>query len=158
MLIKDKYIKINIREYLALGADDDAGEPALDRLLSEFSCPKNPDVEHFLKNNCVEFTKKNQSVTYLVMSMEKGELLGYFTIALKPLTVRDEMISNTVKRKIKRVSEFDSQTNSYTMSAYLIAQLGKITQMAGIRKLQVRSFLNWHGVLLRICSIGEVGW
>lgn len=59
------------------------------------------------------------------MSMEKGELLGYFTIALKPLTVRDEMISNTVKRKIKRVSEFDSQTNSYTMSAYLIAQLGK---------------------------------
>lgn len=73
MLIKDKYIKINIREYLALGADDDAGEPALDRLLSEFSCPKNPDVEHFLKNNCVEFTKKNQSVTYLVMSMEKGE-------------------------------------------------------------------------------------
>ena len=125
MLIKDKYIKINIREYLALGADDDAGEPALDRLLSEFSCPKNPDVEHFLKSNCVQFTKKNQSVTYLVMSMEKGELLGYFTIALKPLTVRDEMISNTVKRKIKRVSEFDSQTNSYTMSAYLIAQLGK---------------------------------
>ena len=125
MLIKDKYIKINIREYLALGADDDAGEPALDRLLSEFSCPKNPDVEHFLKSNCVEFTKKNQSVTYLVMSMEKGEFLGYFTIALKPLTVRDEMISNTVKRKIKRVSEFDSQTNSYTMSAYLIAQLGK---------------------------------
>ncbi len=58
MLIKDKYIKINIREYLALGADDDAGEPALDRLLSEFSCPKNTDVEYFLKNNCVEFTKK----------------------------------------------------------------------------------------------------
>ena len=44
MLIKDKYIKINIREYLALGADDDAGEPALERLLSDFSCPKNPDV------------------------------------------------------------------------------------------------------------------
>lgn len=33
MLIKDKYIKINIHEYLALGADDDAKEPALDRLL-----------------------------------------------------------------------------------------------------------------------------
>ena len=35
MLIRDKYIKINIREYLASGADDDAGEPALDRLLSD---------------------------------------------------------------------------------------------------------------------------
>lgn len=65
MLIQDKYIKINIREYLALGADDDAGEPALDRLLSEFSCPKNPDVEHFLKNNCVEFTKKTSPLHIL---------------------------------------------------------------------------------------------
>ena len=57
--------------------------------------------------------------------MEDGALLGYFTIALKPLTVRDETVSNTAKRKIRRVSEFDEQTKSYTMSAYLIAQLGK---------------------------------
>ncbi|MCM1120307.1 MAG: GNAT family acetyltransferase [bacterium] len=125
MLIKDKYVKINIREYLALGTDDDAGEPALDRLLSDFSCPKNPDVELFLKKSAIEFTKKNQSVTYLVLSVDKGELLGYFTIALKPLTVRDETVSNTVKRKIKRISEFDEQTKSYTMAAYLIAQIGK---------------------------------
>ena len=125
MQIKDKYVKINIREYLALGTDEDAGEPALDRLLSDFSCPKNKDVENFLKKNSIEFTKKNQSVTYLVLSGENGELLGYFTIALKPLTVRDETVSNTAKRKIKRVSEFDAQTNSYTMSAYLIAQIGK---------------------------------
>ena len=47
MQIKDKYVKINIREYLALGTDEDAGEPALDRLLSDFSCPKNKDVENF---------------------------------------------------------------------------------------------------------------
>ena len=35
------------------------------------------------------------------------------------------MVSNTIKRKIMRVSEFDSQTQTYTMSAYLIEQLGK---------------------------------
>ena len=57
--------------------------------------------------------------------MDDGALVGYFTIALKPLTVRDETVSNTVKRKIKRISEFDEQTKSYTMSAYLIAQIGK---------------------------------
>lgn len=34
-------------------------------------------------------------------------------------------VSNTVKRKIKRISEFDEQTKSYTMAAYLIAQIGK---------------------------------
>jgi hypothetical protein len=52
-------------------------------------------------------------------------LVGYFTIALKPLTVRGERVSNTIKRKIMRVSDFDSRIQTYTMSAYLIAQLGK---------------------------------
>jgi hypothetical protein len=53
------------------------------------------------------------------------ELVGYFTLALKPLTVRGETVSNTVKRKLLRVSELDEQSQTYTMSAYLIAQLGK---------------------------------
>ena len=125
MLTKDKFFVINIREYLALGSDTEVGEPALIETLSEFSCPRNADVERFLKKNAIEFTKKNQSVTYLVFSLGNMELLGYFTIALKPLTVRGETVSNTVKRKLLRVSEFDMQTQSYTMSAYLIAQLGK---------------------------------
>ena len=51
--------------------------------------------------------------------------MGYFTIALKPLTVRGETVSNTVKRKLLRISELDEETQTYTMSAYLIAQLGK---------------------------------
>ena len=41
---------MNIREYLALGTDEEVGEvgePAIGRLLSDFSCQGNPDVEHF---------------------------------------------------------------------------------------------------------------
>lgn len=45
MPITDKFFAINIRKYLALGDDHEAGEPALIQLLSGFSCPKNPDVE-----------------------------------------------------------------------------------------------------------------
>ena len=52
-------------------------------------------------------------------------LVGYFTLALKPLTVRGETVSNTVKKKLLRVSEWDEKSDTYTMSAYLIAQLGK---------------------------------
>ena len=37
----DKFFAINIRKYLALGDDQEAGEPALVKLLSGFSCPKN---------------------------------------------------------------------------------------------------------------------
>ena len=56
MPITDKFFAINIRKYLALGDDHEAGESALIQLLSGFSCPKNPDVEHFLKKNAIEFT------------------------------------------------------------------------------------------------------
>lgn len=125
MSIKDSFFYINIRDYLALGTDDEAGEPELVRTISEFSCPQNPDVELFLKRNAIEFTKKSQSVTYLVFSVENKELLGYFTIALKPLSVRGETVSNTMKRKLLRISELDKDSDTYTMSAYLIAQLGK---------------------------------
>ena len=122
---KDKFFSVNIREYLTLGNDEEAGEPALVELLSGFSCPKNPDVERFLKNSAIEFTKKNQSVTYLVVSSEDIRLLGYFTLALKPLTVRGEAVSNTTRKKLLRVSELDEKSDTYTMSAYLVAQLGK---------------------------------
>ena len=79
----------------------------------------------FLKKNAVEFTKKSQSVTYLVFSVESKEMLGYFTLALKPLSVRGETVSKTTKRKLLRISELDEKSDTYTMSAYLIAQLGK---------------------------------
>ena len=124
MLQPDKYLVINIRKYLE-SHDPRLGEEDLAQVLSEFSCEKNPDVEMFLKKNAIEFTKKNQSITYIVLSIEDGELLGYFTIALKPLTVRGETVSNTVKKKLLRISELDEETQTYTMSAYLIAQLGK---------------------------------
>lgn len=124
MSITDKYQVTNIREYLG-NENPRIGEERLIQILSDFSCPKNPDVERFLKQSSIEFTKKNQSVTYLVFSTEDFKLLGYFTIALKPLTVRGETVSNTTKKKLLRVSELDKKSDTYTMSAFLIAQLGK---------------------------------
>ena len=124
MTEKNKYRIINIRRYIG-NENPELGEDELRQILSEFSCPMNPDVERFLKYSSIEFTKKNQSVTYLVFSVADGKLLGYFTLALKPLTVRGETVSNTVKRKLLRISELDKKSDTYTMSAYLIAQLGK---------------------------------
>ena len=124
MLETNKFSVINIRRYLN-SDNPKLGESRLLQVLSGFSCPKNPDVERFLQKSSIEFTKKNQSVTYLVFDVSSMELVGYFTIALKPLTVRGETVSNTVKKKLMRVSELDEQSQTYTMSAYLIAQLGK---------------------------------
>jgi len=125
MPANDKFFSINIREYFDFGNDKETGESILNRVLSGFSCPQNPDVERFLKNSSIEFTKKNQSVTYLVMSVANSKLLGYFTLALKPLAVRGETVSNQTRKKLARISELDEKSDTYTMSAYLIAQLGK---------------------------------
>ena len=115
----------NIREYLSVKDDKVLGEEELRKLLSEFSCDKNLDVERFLKEQSIEFTKKNQSVTYLVFANEDAALVGYFTIAIKPISVNADSFSNAMKRKIARVSELDESNGTYTLSAYLIAQLGK---------------------------------
>jgi len=94
-------------------------------LLSDFSCPENPDVEYFLLHNAIEFTKKDQSITYLVFDAEDASLVGYFSLTVKPISVQASNISKTMAKKLSRVSILDEETQSYTTAAYLIAQLGK---------------------------------
>ena len=120
----NNFTVLNIREYL-VNENSKLGEEKLRQLLSEFSCPLNVDVQHFLRQQAIEFSKKHQAVTYLVLSVEDAELLGYFSITIKPLVVRAEPFSNTVRRKLARFSEMDRREQTYNIAAYLIAQLGK---------------------------------
>ena len=120
----NNFTVLNIREYL-VNENGKLGEEKLRQLLSEFSCPLNVDVQHFLRQQAIEFSKKHQAVTYLVLSVEDAELLGYFSITIKPLVVKAEPFSNTVRRKLARFSEMDRSEQTYNIAAYLIAQLGK---------------------------------
>lgn len=119
-----KYTVFNIREYMGDGSHG-LSEDTLFQVLSEFSCEINPDVERFVKKQSVEFAQKQQSVTYLVFSTEDAELVGYFAITIKLITVNAKPFSNTVKRKHSRVSTLNEQDQTYNFAAYLIAQLGK---------------------------------
>lgn len=121
----DAYATINIREYLNKDKPTYIGEDGLYDLLSDFSCPQNPDVEYFLAHNAIEFTKKSQSITYLVFSTDDASLVGYYSLTIKPISVRAENISKTMAKKLSRVSILDPETQSYITSSYLIAQLGK---------------------------------
>ena len=60
-----------------------------------------------------------------MFSTEDAELVGYFAITIKPITVNAESFSNTTKKKLARVSELNEKNHTYTLAAYLIAQLGK---------------------------------
>jgi len=120
----NKYTVFNIREYLN-GQNAELGEDDLRQVLSEFSCEKNPDVEKFIKEQSIEFAKKHQSVTYLVFSTDDAQLLGYFAITIKPITVNADPFSNSARKKLARVSVLNEQNHTYNLAAYLIAQLGK---------------------------------
>lgn len=123
--MSEKYFTVNIRAYLDKEKPTYIGEDSLYEMLSDFSCPDNPDVEHFLLHNAIEFTKKDQSVTYLVFNAEDASIAGYFSLAVKPISVSAANISKTMAKKLARVSILDEASQCYTTAAYLIAQLGK---------------------------------
>ena len=63
------------------------GEENLAFFLSGFSCPKNLEVEDFLKSKARQSSRRSSSATYLVCSSKYRELLGYFTIMTKAYSV-----------------------------------------------------------------------
>lgn len=119
------YIGINLRDILN---DDSLGEGAAQRILSSFSCPLNPDVEHFLRHTAIEFTKQSISSTYLIMASYKGEyvLCGYFTLANKVFCIEKASLPNrNWRHRMSKFGQFDKTIQRYTISAPLIGQLGK---------------------------------
>ena len=97
--MSEQFFIINLREYLD-------NESKLYKLISPFSCPLNPNVEHFLKHNAIEFTKKDQSVTYLVFrenDRDEADFVGYFSSTVKPVSIHYSTISKSMARKLERI-------------------------------------------------------
>lgn len=76
-------------------------------------------------HHSISSSKKGQSATYLVVNDNTEEIVGYYTLAIKPISVPTICISKTSIKKLSRISDYDEITNTHTLSAYLIAQLGK---------------------------------
>ena len=103
---------------------DAIGEDGVKNILSDFSCPKNVEIESFVKQNALDFAKRKMSITYLVFD-ENGALVSIFALTHKAVQLANELLSSTMRRKIERHSRLDEQSNSYMLSAFLIAQFGK---------------------------------
>lgn len=71
---------INLKDMIS-----EIGEKEVKSILSDFSCPLNADVEHFLKHTAIEFAKQGIASTYLIMAsyQNKYVLVGYFSLANK---------------------------------------------------------------------------
>lgn len=118
----NNYFTINIHEYFV----QEELSLLLNNIIASYECNVNKEVEGFLKNGAVNSAKQGKSATYLVFAdIETPYLVGYFTIAIKPITVHRQFINAKYAQKFDRVCVFNKDEQTYHLSAYLIAQLGK---------------------------------
>ena len=106
---------------------DSVGRENVANVFAEFDCSKNADIDGFLKNNAVDFARRQISVSHLVFDSATRACLGYFTLTHKPLSLEADKLSATVRRRIERFAKCRSGNDIrvYTLSAFLIAQIGK---------------------------------
>lgn len=115
------YIELNLLEML-----DTYGEDKLQAVLSRFMCPQNTDVENFIQSKAIVFARQRLAMTYLVYSTgELPELIGYFTLANKFVSINGNALSKTLQRRISKFSQYDEELDRFLVSMPLIAQLGK---------------------------------
>jgi len=117
-----KYTVVNLITLL-----NEIGETKTKAVLSDFHCSLAPDVEEFIRKKAVDFAQRGWAQTHLVFTAQDGGLIliGYFTLALKVITVPVGNISKNVQKRISSFSTYDMALDAFYLSAPLIAQLGK---------------------------------
>ena len=139
-----EYDVVSFSEFMATEIPSESRAPAkrnLQSILDTYSCPRNPDVESFLKNQAIEQYMRRARMTYLVFAVDTEDLVGYFTLALRPFTIPLSVVSNSQRKKLRccglhEIShkvmadeaiedEAPQEEGLYEASAFLIGQLGK---------------------------------
>lgn len=92
------YCTVNILDMI-----EAIGEDALVGILSDFSCPLNPEIETFVKKNAIDFAKKKISITYLVLD-NAGDILSIFALTHKALYLAEATASRAKCEDIPSVS------------------------------------------------------
>jgi hypothetical protein len=137
--MEEQYQVININAYLS----DEELKHEIDEITHTFSSPQNEDVETFLRRNAVIFSQKGQSVTYFVVRVsDVMELVGYFTLTVKPISINanDKNLTKNFYKRIERVCKSDDNGN-YVLASFLIAQLGKNYNLKEDRRIDGKELL-----------------
>ena len=136
----DNYSIIPLGDFISV-----CGEDFVSNELSAFSCPKNQDIECYLKNKAILFQKSNLSPTYLVYATieEKPMLVGYFTITLKSLYIHKDSVTRSMENRIRKFGKYDPDSKKYDIPCILIAQLGKNYGIEDGNLIKGRDLLNF---------------
>lgn len=101
----------------------------LQQILNTFSCEKDSDIASFLHSRAVEFEQLSKARTYLIVdeiSLKQGTftILGYFSIALKTLSI-PETLSNRARKELDGFSGKIHGEPIQNIPCYLIGQLAR---------------------------------
>lgn len=136
---------VNIQDLLL-----EMSQENLTLLLQDFRSPKNFEIESFLHNKAIDFVRRKLAVTYVVLDYD-GELAAYFTLAHKAIDFSAAGMSQSTKKKIERYSKFNSGSNSYSVSAFLLAQFGKNDSYVQKHSLSGNELMDFvHEVIISI--------
>lgn len=103
------------------------GEEETKTILKDYKCELNQDVEYFLKEKAIIFSKQDIARTYIVMSQykEREVIVGYFAITNKATNIKKVKLSETKRKKLLKFAIYDKESKCYNISLPLIGQLGK---------------------------------
>ena len=118
------------------------GEDEVRSALEEFQCTQNPEIEFFLKSNAVDFAKRKISVTHLILD-NNGQIAAYFTLTHKPANISAESLSKSSIKTLSRYAVLDKDSNSFNISAFLIAQFGKNSSYKGNRSISGNKMMDF---------------
>lgn len=125
--VNARFVSINLNDLIL-----QLGEDKAKSILSSFECPKNKDVETFIHDKAIEFSKQGISRTHLVywhsyskIWGEEKAFVGYYTIASRSLVVYRNAVTKTKWKKVIKYGDEDAKDGKCVFSAPLIGQLGK---------------------------------
>lgn len=103
------------------------GENETKEILKEFKCDLNKDVEYFLREKAIQFSKQSIAETFIIMSSYKGEnvIVGYFAITNKTTKVKRDVLKGEKRRRFLRFAIYSEENHCFFISLPLIGQLGK---------------------------------
>ena len=113
---------------------DQLGIDKVNSILLSYSCPKNFEIEDFVHSKAIPFARQKLSVTYLVFN-ESLDLVGFFALAGKILTLPGNQLSKTLQKKMLRFGLCCTDNGNLQSFAYLIAQFGKNYRMANDERI-----------------------
>ena len=96
------------------------GEENTERVLSEFVCSENEEVELFIREKAILHEIRGLAKTVLVFDKETESIVGYYTISTKSF-----VIHSNINSRMKKKYFGTTQTSGDIIPSILIGQLGK---------------------------------